>query len=59
MAGVFSGKDHIKADVALGESKFVIEDSGRTIVSGIKTVARNVGVQAANGVAAIGGLKAN
>jgi len=53
IAGVLSGRDHIKADVALGESKFVIEDSGYTIVTGINSVAENVGVQAANGVASL------
>ncbi|MDW3685313.1 hypothetical protein RA280_26920 [Cupriavidus sp. CV2] len=59
LVGVLAGKDHIKADVALGDSKFVIEDTARTVVNGINSVAENVGVQAANGVATIGGLQSN
>lgn len=53
IGGILAGADHIKADVAVGESSFVIEDTAVTVVSGIKTVAENVGVQAANGVASI------
>ncbi|WP_042882906.1 hypothetical protein [Cupriavidus necator] len=56
LAGALAGKHHIKADVALGESKFVVEDTARTVLVGINGVAANVGVQAANGVAGIAGL---
>lgn len=34
LVGVLSSKDHIKADVTLGESKFVIEDTARSPVTG-------------------------
>lgn len=56
IGGILAGTDQIKADVALGDSNFVIEDTAATVVpvvTGIKTVAENVGVQAANGLASI------
>ena len=56
LAGALAGSDHIKAAVALGETTFVIEDTARSIATGINGVAKNVGVQAANGVAAVAGL---
>jgi hypothetical protein len=57
LIGALAGKDHIKATVTVGQSSFVVEDTARTAINGINTVAENVGVQAGNGIASLAGVK--
>jgi hypothetical protein len=54
--GVMAGRDHIKAVVSVGNSTFEVEDSARSAVNGLGVVARNVGAEAANGIAMLAGL---
>ncbi|MGH8782191.1 hypothetical protein [Paraburkholderia sp.] len=56
MLGVLSGRDHIKATVAVGEATFDVEDSAHSAINGIDVVAEDVGIEAANGVAKLAGL---
>jgi len=55
LLGVLVSGDHIKASVNVGVSSFVVEDSAKTTINGIGTVAKNVGFEAANGVATLAG----
>jgi hypothetical protein len=56
MLGVLSGRDHIKANVNVGDASFEVEDEAHSALNGIDVVAENVGVEAANGVAKLAGL---
>ncbi|WP_256390469.1 hypothetical protein [Paraburkholderia phytofirmans] len=39
----------------MGASSLVVEDSAKTTINGIGTVAKNVGLEAANGVVTLAG----
>ncbi len=54
--GALAGSDHIRATVEIGEASFEVEDTARSAINGIDVVARNIGIEAANGVAMLAGL---
>jgi hypothetical protein len=56
--GVLAGSDHIKGTVSVAGTEFEVADSGVTVVTGIGTVARDVGVQTADGIRRLAGVTA-
>ncbi|WP_133650299.1 hypothetical protein [Paraburkholderia flava] len=56
LLGVLSGSDHIKGTVSVAGTEFEVADTAVTVVSGLGVVARNVGVQTADGIAHLTGV---
>lgn len=50
LLGVFAGKDMIRGEVSYQGKSFLVEDSARSTVFGIETVARNVGKDSLKGL---------
>jgi len=54
--GVLAGQDHIKARVDVAGTSYEVEDAAHLALTGIDVVAKDVGVEAANGIAGLAGL---
>ena len=50
MFGALSGSDHIKGVVSVAGTEFEVADTGVSVAGGLGVVARNVGVQVADGI---------
>ncbi|WP_206002562.1 hypothetical protein [Paraburkholderia antibiotica] len=57
--GALSGSDHIKGTVTVAGTEFEVADTGVTVVGGLGVVARNVGVQTADGIGHLAGAVAS
>jgi hypothetical protein len=56
LLGALAGSDHIKGTVTVAGTEFEVADTGVTVVSGLGVVARNVGVQTADGIGHLAGV---
>jgi len=56
--GALAGSDHIKGTVTVAGTEFEVADTGVTVVGGLGVVARNVGVQTADGIGHLAGVVA-
>jgi len=54
--GALAGSDHIKGTVTIAGTEFEVADTGVTVVGGLGVVARNVGVQTADGIRQLAGV---
>lgn len=54
--GALAGSDHIKGTVTVAGTEFEVADTGITVMSGLGVVARNVGVQTADGIGHLAGV---
>jgi hypothetical protein len=54
--GALSGSDHIKGTVKVAGTAFDVSDTGVSVVGGLGVVARNVGVQTADGIGQLAGV---
>ncbi|CAB3782280.1 hypothetical protein [Paraburkholderia caffeinilytica] len=56
--GALAGSDHIKGTVTVAGTEFEVADTGVTVLGGLGVVARNVGVQTADGIGHLAGVVA-